>query len=378
MKINTFLRSILHAQLAIVPILLVLSISIITGCAPKNVVVNGAGNVYSLDRSIAGKLGTELAGLPEKDEKKANTLTHKVLATAYSQMGKPYVYGGNSPETGFDCSGFIQWAYDKHGIDLPRSSRDMMSVGVEVPPDEIQPGDIVVYREYRRGATNHAGIYSGNGVFIHSPHTGSRIKESAAFDAYHLKHFVTARRVLPDNANIEPLPEETKKRIVQAALAANVKPNTTNPSSGKPSAESTMVVYKVKAGDTISKIAHRYGVSTNTVLAANGLRKTSTLRLGQKIKVPAKTSTRVANVDNSEDKKSNAIRSDQKYTSYKIKSGDVISEIAYRHGVSTENVLKANDLSKNTTLKIGQVIKIPRSSSKNVARADSESRKRSE
>ena len=81
-----------------------------------------------------------------------------ILATARSGIGTPYVFGGTSP-SGWDCSGFVQWVYGQHGIDLPRGANAQGASGTVIPRSQAQPGDLV----FKPG---HIGIYAGNGQFV--------------------------------------------------------------------------------------------------------------------------------------------------------------------------------------------------------------------
>lgn len=95
-----------------------------------------------------------------------------VLNTAKSFLGTPYVYGGSSPETGFDCSGLTQYSFKKAGISIPRVSYEQAKAGIAVPRSQIRVGDLVAFNS----PVSHVGIYVGDGKFIHSPHTGDVVK----------------------------------------------------------------------------------------------------------------------------------------------------------------------------------------------------------
>lgn len=116
-----------------------------------------------------------------------------IVATAKTQLGRPYVYGGNSPSKGFDCSGLVYWACASNGINVPRVSSDQAKAGDRVSRNALRPGDIVVFRIPRSGY--HTGIYIGQDKFIHSPRPRAKVRiESLSVD-YWKKYFVTARRV---------------------------------------------------------------------------------------------------------------------------------------------------------------------------------------
>jgi cell wall-associated NlpC family hydrolase len=92
-----------------------------------------------------------------------------VLEAAYSMIGTPYQYGGSSPETGFDCSGFTMWAWSHAGVYLPHSSAAQYASLPHVAQSDLQAGDLVFFYS----PISHVGIYVGGGSMIHSPQTGS-------------------------------------------------------------------------------------------------------------------------------------------------------------------------------------------------------------
>ncbi len=119
-----------------------------------------------------------------------------VVKTARTGIGIKYKSGGNTPETGFDCSGFVVWTYRQHGYNMPRTTKEQMKIGNAVKSDALKPGDLVVFKPPRRRGGYHTGIYTGNGKFIHSPSSGGRIREDSMSDAYWKKCYVSARRVV--------------------------------------------------------------------------------------------------------------------------------------------------------------------------------------
>lgn len=123
------------------------------------------------------------------------------LAEAYSLIGTPYRRGGSSPETGFDCSGFVQYVFrSASGIELPRSAMTQFAVGEVTAREEVTAGDLVFFRS-RRGW--HVGIYAGDGNFIHSPNSRDRVKVTALTAPYYAKSFLGARRIFP----LAPIPQ---------------------------------------------------------------------------------------------------------------------------------------------------------------------------
>lgn len=101
---------------------------------------------------------------------------NSVIAYASNFLGTPYLWGGTSPATGFDCSGFTQYVYRHFGVSIDRTTYDQIREGYSVSQDELQPGDLVFFG--RNGSPSHVGMYVGNGTYIHSPHTGDVIKVS--------------------------------------------------------------------------------------------------------------------------------------------------------------------------------------------------------
>jgi cell wall-associated NlpC family hydrolase len=113
------------------------------------------------------------------------------LAIAESFKGTPYHWGGNTPQTGFDCSGLVQWSYHQAGIDLGRVTTDQFAEGVHIPTvAQLKPGDIVFFQD-STGYIHHEGIYIGgpNHLFLHAPHTGDVVKVSSLDESYYAGQF---------------------------------------------------------------------------------------------------------------------------------------------------------------------------------------------
>ena len=106
-----------------------------------------------------------------------NVSQNAVTSYAAAFLGTPYLWGGTSPSTGFDCSGFTQYVYKYFEVSIGRSTGDQINSGVGVSKGKLMPGDLVFF-----GSSNnprHTGIYVGNNKYIHSPRTGDVIKISA-------------------------------------------------------------------------------------------------------------------------------------------------------------------------------------------------------
>ncbi len=121
-------------------------------------------------------------------------LTEQVAAYALNYVGVPYVYGGNTPEQGFDCSGYVKYVYAKVGIEIARVAADQANQGVEVSREELQIGDLVFFK--MDGAIDHVGLYLGGGVFIHSPKPGESVRVDNLDDNYYVKRFAVAKRYI--------------------------------------------------------------------------------------------------------------------------------------------------------------------------------------
>lgn len=124
-------------------------------------------------------------------------MVNKVISTAKSLVGTPYVWGGESPrEGGFDCSGFTQYVFKQVGYSLNRTSTDQARNGIYVSRANIQPGDLIFYSFKANGVIDHVGIYIGNGQMINSPKPGDSVKIVNVGTSYWRSRFVTARRII--------------------------------------------------------------------------------------------------------------------------------------------------------------------------------------
>jgi len=121
--------------------------------------------------------------------------TSTLVGNALGFLGVPYRRGGNSAETGFDCSGFVRAMYDQTvGLVLPRRAAEQAAVTQPVANADMKPGDLVFFNTMRR-AFSHVGIYVGEGKFIHSPKPGAQVRVESLSGSYWQRRFQGARRV---------------------------------------------------------------------------------------------------------------------------------------------------------------------------------------
>lgn len=142
----------------------------------------------------------ELIDVKQSGEQTWPQKAEEILVQALSLTGVDYKYGGRSPETGFDCSGFVSYVF-KHAaqISLPPSARTISEMGKAVKRDDLQPGDLVFFNTLR-SAFSHVGIYLGNNQFIHAPHVGSQVRVDSMDDRYWKLRFSGAKRYEAESA----------------------------------------------------------------------------------------------------------------------------------------------------------------------------------
>jgi cell wall-associated NlpC family hydrolase len=137
---------------------------------------------------LEGAAFPELAPIPSN-----GTLGAKAVAVAERYLGVPYRWGGADPLTGFDCSGFTMYVYAQVGVNLTHYTGAQFYEGTRVPPDQLQPGDLVFFEPTARGP-QHEGMYIGNGQFIQAPHTGDVVKISSLSEPSYQFGYVGAVR----------------------------------------------------------------------------------------------------------------------------------------------------------------------------------------
>jgi len=133
------------------------------------------------------------AGMPEKTPMGGADNT-KLVNYALSLQGTPYRYGKASPAEGFDCSGFVKHVYEKHGVSLPRTTREMAASLPPVDKQERRPGDLIFFNTSGK-PFSHVGIYVGNDSFVHAPSSRTgRVIVSSLGRSYWWQRFIGVRR----------------------------------------------------------------------------------------------------------------------------------------------------------------------------------------
>ncbi len=139
--------------------------------------------------------------------------TETLINNAMQLIGVRYRWGGNTPQSGLDCSGFVRYVFnDTFGFLLPRKSAQMSKVGLEIGKDELRPGDLVFFNTMRH-AFSHVGIYVGNNKFIHAPSKGKAIRVDDMTKVYWEKRYNGARR-LENTGGFDVMSEEQRQQLL--------------------------------------------------------------------------------------------------------------------------------------------------------------------
>ena len=118
------------------------------------------------------------------------TRAERAVKAALSTVGTPYRWGGESPASGFDCSGLVRWAYGRVGVELPHNSYALYGEGRRVRESGMEVGDILFFE-----GLGHVGLYLGNGRMVHSPETGRNVEVVRLETTNYGARLVGARRV---------------------------------------------------------------------------------------------------------------------------------------------------------------------------------------
>ncbi|HEX5960134.1 MAG TPA: C40 family peptidase [Rhodanobacteraceae bacterium] len=131
------------------------------------------------------------------------SVANDVLIRAIGLVGTPYHWGGNTPESGFDCSGLVGYVFrTQANLVLPRTSRAMAALDApRIARKDLQPGDLLFFG--RRRHVNHVAIYVGNGRFVNAPDTGGTVRLDRLDGYYWRDHYLFAKRVLTPRVRAE-------------------------------------------------------------------------------------------------------------------------------------------------------------------------------
>ncbi|CAG9207626.1 hydrolase Nlp/P60 [Burkholderia vietnamiensis] len=148
----------------------------------------------------------------------------EISIQAMSLVGVPYRWGGNTPTSGFDCSGLVRYVLGRAAdVNLPRTTADMSSRGASIDPDQIAPGDLIFFNTTGR-PHSHVGIYVGKLRFVNAPSTGGTVRLDYLTNPYWAKRFDGIRRVAPPRGTPTPFdaPTYEARRDAPAAATAPV------------------------------------------------------------------------------------------------------------------------------------------------------------
>ena len=158
---------------------------------------------FMSEKRLVDRLEEVRVQMGERVSEGASRVAHRasdLVVTAMGFLGVPYRRGGNSIETGFDCSGFVKAIYEQTvGLILPRRANEQAAATQKIDRTELQPGDLVFFNTLRR-TFSHVGIYIGDNKFIHSPKPGAQVRVEDMGVPYWSTRFDGARRVLAPSA----------------------------------------------------------------------------------------------------------------------------------------------------------------------------------
>ena len=169
----------------------------------------------------AGDDGVQLEQVGEGGGRSAGPRALAAVAEAKKYMGTPYQWGGSTPQTGFDCSGLVQWAYAKAGIRIPRTTYDQVDApnGRRVDRAHLAPGDLVFFRS-ASGDVHHVGMSLGGDKFINAPSTGARVRIDSLKESYYANEFYVGRRFDLSDGAVNGRPQAAASAAAAAVPAA--------------------------------------------------------------------------------------------------------------------------------------------------------------
>ncbi|MGY8524129.1 C40 family peptidase [Paracidovorax citrulli] len=211
--------------------------AVLSNGALADTVFKEPGSMAEVRTDVTAELGADAtASRPEGRKGLLSSVMHStshvankagdLVMNALGLIGVRYRFGGNTPESGLDCSGFVRYVFnDTFGFMLPRQSVEISRVGTNVDTHELRPGDLVFFNTMRR-TFSHVGIYIGDNKFVHAPSTGSKIRVDDMRSSYWLTRYNGARRIddvqqVDGNRGLGGM-VETLKRFEPSATARNL------------------------------------------------------------------------------------------------------------------------------------------------------------
>ena len=164
--------------------------------------------------------GEQIVQTGESVVQQVSERTTNLISTAVGLLGIPYLRGGNSAESGFDCSGFVRFIYKETiGLVLPRTADEQANTTQKIERSELKPGDLVFFNTMKR-TFSHVGIYLGEGKFIHSPRSGASVRIEDMRIPYWNVRFDGARRVQGDGLDAAKMRAISSVSTVSSTTAA--------------------------------------------------------------------------------------------------------------------------------------------------------------
>lgn len=221
-----------------------------------------------------------------------------LLLSAMSLIGVKYTWGGNTPESGLDCSGFIRYVFQNSmNLTLPRTAFEMAQTGKTIDKTDLKPGDLVFFNTLGR-TFSHVGIYLGDNRFIHSPRAGRSVEVANMGQSYWTKRFTGARRIAEggssEGLNMDAILASSSRQKQASRVSAAVASNTETISS-KPQKQCKKITTgkgrKQKTTLKCTTIAERKPVTAGKAIKTNSSKSKATKASGKKTaaKKPAAT-----------------------------------------------------------------------------------------
>ena len=234
--------------------------SLLTACAPLS--SRSANTMPQAQTPSPGRAQAE-ARITADAADSATNQNSELIVRSLGLLGIDYKWGGNTPEEGMDCSGFVRYVFrDALGLNLPRRSEEISAFGDPVERDRLIPGDLVFFNTMRR-PFSHVGLYIGNQQFIHAPSTGNVIRVESIRVNYWARRYDSARRITAANTSAG-LDNDGLQRLIASRSAVVVsvhdtkapKPkaaaNSANPIGNQPTVSPSYMNYRAALGSYLN------------------------------------------------------------------------------------------------------------------------------